>query len=115
MPDLPPAHNSVVADAVKGHWAERWRPEPWKPYARLARLERPIGWWLLLWPCWWSSVMATDAPGYPPNIPHLLLFMVGAIAMRGAGCTWNDILDRDLDAKVQRTRSRPLPSGQVSV
>jgi 4-hydroxybenzoate polyprenyltransferase len=115
MPELPSTHNSVVADAVRGHWADRLLPEAWKPYARLARLERPIGWWLLLWPCWWSSLMATDAPGYPPNLWHLLLFLVGAIAMRGAGCTWNDILDRDLDGKVARTRSRPLPSGQVTV
>jgi 4-hydroxybenzoate polyprenyltransferase len=115
MPDLPPAHNSVVADAVRGHWADRFLPDRLKPYARLARLERPIGWWLLLWPCWWSSLMATDVPGYPPNVWHLALFLVGAVAMRGAGCTWNDILDRDLDAKVQRTRSRPLPSGQVTV
>ena len=115
MPDLPPADNSIVADAVRGHWADRWLPEPWKPYARLARLERPIGWWLLLWPCWWSSVMATDLLGHPPNLWHLALFLVGAVAMRGAGCTWNDILDRDLDARVQRTRSRPLPSGQLTV
>jgi 4-hydroxybenzoate polyprenyltransferase len=114
MPDLPPSHNSIVADAVRGHWTERLLPEAAKPYARLARLDRPIGWWLLLWPCWWSSVMATDAFGLPPNPWHLVLFLVGAVAMRGAGCTWNDIIDRDLDAKVTRTRSRPLPSGQVS-
>jgi 4-hydroxybenzoate polyprenyltransferase len=115
MPDLSPRHNSVVADAIRGHWADRILPEAWRPYARLARLERPIGWWLLLWPCWWSSLLATDAGGLPPNLWHLALFLVGAVAMRGAGCTWNDILDRDLDAAVARTRSRPLPSGQVSV
>jgi 4-hydroxybenzoate polyprenyltransferase len=115
MPDLSPPHNTVVADAVRGHWADRLLPERAKPYARLARLERPIGWWLLLWPCWWSSLLATDAARLPPNLWHLALFLVGAVAMRGAGCTWNDILDRDLDAQVARTRSRPLPSGQVSV
>jgi len=87
-----------------------------RPYARLARLERPIGWWLLLWPCWWSSALATDAAGWrTPNLWHLALFLVGAVAMRGAGCTYNDIADRDLDAEVARTRSRPIPSGQVTV
>src|SRR5206468_3960704 len=114
MPDSSPRHNSIVADAVRGHWADRLLPEAWKPYARLARLERPIGWWLLLWPCWWSSLLATIAAGLPPNLWHLALFLVGAVAMRGAGCTWNDVLDRDLDQKVARTRSRPLPSGQVT-
>jgi 4-hydroxybenzoate polyprenyltransferase len=115
MPDSPLRHNAAVADAVRGHWADRLLPEAWKPYARLARLDRPIGWWLLLWPCWWSSLLATDAAGLAPNLRHLALFLVGAVAMRGAGCTWNDILDRDLDRQVARTRSRPLPSGQVSV
>ena len=108
-PDIP------VADRVRGHWADRWIPLAARPYARMARLERPIGWWLLLWPCWWSSVLATDAAGARPNLWHLALFLVGAIAMRGAGCTYNDIVDRDLDAQVARTRSRPIPSGQVTV
>ena len=86
-----------------------------RPYARLARLEWLIGWWLLMWPCWWSSALATDAAGWRfPNVWHLTLFLVGAIAMRGAGCTYNDIADRDLDAQVQRTRLRPIPSGQVT-
>jgi 4-hydroxybenzoate polyprenyltransferase len=105
----------IVADAVRGHWADRYLPGAWRPYARMARLERPIGWWLLLWPCWWSSVLATNAAGTLPNFWHLVLFLIGAIAMRGAGCTYNDIVDRDLDAQVARTRSRPIPSGQVSV
>jgi 4-hydroxybenzoate polyprenyltransferase len=106
----------IVADAVRGHWADRLIPVPLRPYARLVRLERPIGWWLLLWPCWWSSMLATNAAGGRyPNLWHLALFLVGAIAMRGAGCTYNDIVDRDLDAKVARTRSRPIPSGQVTV
>ena len=115
-PDMPDASpdNGAIADAVRGHWTDRLPPE-WQPYVRLARLDRPIGWWLLLWPCWWSSLMATDGPGYPPNLWHLALFLVGAVAMRGAGCTYNDILDRDIDAAVLRTRGRPLPSGQVTV
>ena len=108
-PDIP------VADRVRGHWADRWIPLAARPYARMARLERPIGWWLLLWPCWWSSVLATDAAGQWPNLWHLVLFLIGAVAMRGAGCTYNDIVDRDLDAEVERTRSRPIPSGAVTV
>jgi 4-hydroxybenzoate polyprenyltransferase len=115
MPDSSPLHNAAVSDAVRGHWADRLLPGSWKPYARLARLERPIGWWLLLWPCWWSSLLATGAAGLAPNLWHLALFLVGAVVMRGAGCTWNDILDRDLDRQVARTRSRPLASGQVTV
>jgi 4-hydroxybenzoate polyprenyltransferase len=108
--------HSAVADAVRGNWVDRFLPAAAKPYARMARLDRPIGWWLLLWPCWWSAALAADAAGWPyPDPWHLVLFLIGAIAMRGAGCTYNDIVDRDLDAKVARTRSRPIPSGQISV
>ncbi|GJE25878.1 4-hydroxybenzoate octaprenyltransferase [Methylobacterium organophilum] len=107
--------NGNVADAVAGHWADRIAPARLRPYLRLARIERPIGWWLLLLPCWWSAALAADAAGRAfPHPGHLTLFFVGAVAMRGAGSTYNDIADRDLDAKVERTRSRPLPSGQVS-
>src|SRR5207302_1479129 len=81
----------------------------------LARLDRPIGSWLLLLPCWWSVALAAVHARDEVNVGQLLLFFVGAFAMRGAGCTWNDIVDRDLDARVERTRSRPIPSGQVSV
>lgn len=105
----------AVADADRGNWVDRWAPLTWRPYARLARLDRPIGWWLLLWPCWWSAALAAVASGAPyPNPWHLVLFLVGAIVMRGAGCTYNDVVDRDVDAQVTRTRSRPIPSGQVS-
>ena len=107
---------STVADAVRGNWVDRHLPDAWKPYARMARLDRPIGWWLLLWPCWWSAALAGDAGGRAwPDPWHLVLFLIGAIVMRGAGCTYNDIVDRDIDAQVARTRSRPIPSGQVSV
>jgi 4-hydroxybenzoate polyprenyltransferase len=82
---------------------------------RLARLDRPIGAWLLLLPCWWSSALAAIAAHSRPNLWHLVLFFIGAFAMRGCGCTWNDIVDRHIDAQVARTRSRPIPSGQVSV
>lgn len=105
-----------VADALPGHWAERWLPEAARPYGRLMRLERPIGWWLLLLPCWWGLLLGQMAAGGGvPNLWYALLFMVGAIVMRGAGCTLNDIADRDIDAQVARTRLRPIASGQVSV
>ena len=104
-----------VADST-GNWVDRRAPVGTRPYLRLARLDRPIGSWLLLMPCWWSVGLAAMAAGERlPNFQHLALFFVGAFAMRGAGCTWNDIVDRDLDRRVERTRSRPIPSGQVSV
>src|SRR5690606_1609587 len=104
-----------VADAVKRHWVDTRLPVWLRPYARLARWERPIGWWLLLWPCWWSAGLAAIAAEQPlPNPWHLALFLVGAVAMRGAGCTYNDLVDQDIDDRVARTRSRPLPSGQVT-
>jgi 4-hydroxybenzoate polyprenyltransferase len=107
---------SALPDAVRGHWADRWAPVRFRPYLRLARIERPIGWWLLLMPCWWSAALAAVAGGQPwPNPLHCALFLVGAVAMRGAGCTYNDIVDRDLDTRVERTRDRPLPSGQVTL
>jgi len=107
---------SSLPDAVRGHWADRWAPVGLRPYLRLARIERPIGWWLLLLPCWWSAALAAIVMGQPyPNPLHCLLFLVGAVAMRGAGCTYNDIVDRDLDIRVERTWQRPLPSGQVSL
>jgi 4-hydroxybenzoate polyprenyltransferase len=104
-----------VADST-GNWADTLAPSWLRPYLRLARADRPIGSWLLLMPCWWSAGIAAVYAGHPyPNPWHVLLFFVGAFVMRGAGCTWNDIVDRDLDAMVARTRSRPIPSGQVSV
>ncbi len=87
-------------------------PSGLRPYATLARFDRPIGWWLLYWPCVWGLALAG---GLPEQWPLLLWFLLGAIAMRSAGCVYNDIVDRDLDAKVERTRSRPLASGAVSL
>jgi 4-hydroxybenzoate polyprenyltransferase len=105
-----------VADALPRHWVDHWLPVAARPYARLARLERPIGWWLLLLPGWWSIALAQVAAGGGlPDIRLLTLFLIGAIVMRGAGCTFNDIVDRDFDARVARTRSRPIPSGKVSL
>lgn len=104
-----------VADAVKRHWVDTRLPSWARPYARLARWERPIGWWLLLWPCWWSAGLAAIKAGHiGPNLWYLALFLVGAVAMRGAGCTYNDLVDEEIDAQVERTRSRPIPAGQVS-
>jgi 4-hydroxybenzoate polyprenyltransferase len=104
-----------VADAT-GNWVDRRAPAWGRPYLRLSRLDRPIGSWLLLIPCWWSAGLAAIAAHERgPRLTHLVLFFIGAFAMRGAGCTWNDIVDRDLDGKVERTRSRPIPSGQVSI
>jgi 4-hydroxybenzoate polyprenyltransferase len=103
-----------VADST-GNWVDLFAPAWARPYLRLARLDRPIGSWLLLMPCWWSVGLAAVRAGTNINLWHVVLFFVGAFAMRGAGCTWNDIVDRDLDARVERTRSRPIPSGQVSV
>ncbi len=99
-------------DIHAGDWVDRLLPRWAEPYARLARLDRPIGTWLLLFPGWWGIALA--GPGWPD--PWLmLLFAFGAVAMRGAGCTLNDIADRDYDGKVARTRLRPIPSGRVSV
>jgi 4-hydroxybenzoate polyprenyltransferase len=111
-----------VADAPSGHWVYRLLPRWLWPYAQLARWDRPIGIWLLMWPCWWSAVMAASAYARPgealadvlPSPWHLALFLIGAAAMRGAGCTYNDLADQDIDEKVARTRSRPLPAGKVT-
>ena len=104
-----------VADAT-GNWVDTHAPSWSRPYLRLSRLDRPIGSWLLLMPCWWSLALAAGIAHDLGRLPlDIVLFFVGAFVMRGAGCTWNDITDRDLDAMVERTRSRPIPAGQVSV
>jgi 4-hydroxybenzoate polyprenyltransferase len=104
-----------VADATANNWVDRVSPLWTRPYLRLSRLDRPIGSWLLLMPCWWSAALASGAAHDLHQLPKMIvLFFIGAFVMRGAGCTWNDITDRDLDAKVERTRSRPIPAGQVT-
>ena len=103
-----------VADAT-GNWVDGFAPPFSRPYLRLARLDRPIGSWLLLMPCWWSVGLAGMHDGRFPSLWHIVLFFVGAFAMRGAGCTWNDLVDRNLDGLVERTCSRPIPSKQVTV
>jgi 4-hydroxybenzoate polyprenyltransferase len=103
-----------VADST-GNWVDGLAPAVTRPYLRLARLDRPIGSWLLLMPCWWSVGLTGMRADHFPSLWHIVLFFIGAFAMRGAGCTWNDLVDRDLDALVERTRSRPIPSKQVTV
>lgn len=106
----------AVADAQRGNWVDRYAPDWLRPYARLARWDRPIGFWLLFWPCGFSlALAAVGNPASGFDWRALLLLLAGAVVMRGAGCTFNDIVDRDIDEKVERTRSRPIPSGQVSV
>jgi len=107
--------DAPLPDALTGHWVDTRAPSAVRPYLKLARIERPIGWWLLLLPCWWAAGLAAIAAGTPfPDPWHCLLFFVGAVVMRAAGSTFNDIVDRKLDAQVARTRGRPLPSGQVT-
>ena len=109
-----------VADAPSNNWVYKVLPRPAWPYAQLARWDRPIGWQLLMWPCFWSAALAANAAQaqgtFSPGLLlfHLLLFFVGSVAMRGAGCTYNDLVDEKIDMEVARTRSRPLPSGRVS-
>ncbi len=106
MPNAP-----FHTDIRLGDWIDRLLPAPVRPYARLMRLDRPIGTWLLLWPCLWSAALAAD--GVWPNLWHMALFALGALVMRGAGCVVNDLYDRDIDPKVERTALRPLASGAV--
>lgn len=107
--------DTSASDIPRGGWVDRWTPPRARPYIRLARLDRPIGSWLLLFPCWWSIALATPDPLTAEFWGLLILFGIGAVVMRGAGCTYNDICDRDFDALVARTRDRPLPSGEVTV
>ena len=105
----------TVADARPGNWVDRFAPEAWRPYLRLARMDRPIGTWLLLFPCWWSLALAEVSAGAPyPSLSSLALFALGALVMRGAGCAYNDVVDREYDSRVARTAARPIPSGEVT-
>lgn len=103
---------STFTDLSSDSWVDRWLPAWVVPYCKLARLDRMIGTWLLLFPCGWGLAMASA--GWP-DLGLLLLFAMGAVVMRGAGCTINDMYDRNLDAQVDRTKSRPLPSSQLNL
>jgi len=108
-----PQGPAALPDSVAGQLVLRLAPKSWHPLLQLARLDRPIGWWLLLLPCWWSSALASIYQGEPLRVRDLLLFFAGAVVMRGAGSTYNDMIDRDVDAKVERTKWRPLASGRI--
>jgi 4-hydroxybenzoate polyprenyltransferase len=119
MPDTPelPEQAGQVSDAVTGNWVDVLAPARLRPFLRLSRADRPIGTWLLLLPCWWGVLLAA-LKGQDFGLFDLWIIAgcaAGAWLMRGAGCTWNDITDRKIDARVERTRSRPIPSGQVTV
>ena len=118
IPDIAGALTGSVADAPRGNWVDRYAPATIRPYLRLSRADRPIGTWLLFLPCLWGTLLA--AAGDPNGWKRWDIWIIagcalGAVLMRGAGCTWNDMADRKIDASVARTRSRPIPSGQVSV
>ena len=105
----------TVADAQRDNWLDRFAPDWVKPYGRLARWDRPIGFWLLFWPCAWGlALAAVNQPELGFDWIAAVLMFIGAVLMRGAGCTFNDIVDRDIDMKVARTRLRPIPSGAVT-
>ena len=112
-----PEVEGQVSDAVSGNWVDRIAPRFSRPYFRLSRADRPIGTWLLLLPCWWGLGLAILADGQfaSHDVWIFVSCAIGAFLMRGAGCTWNDITDRKIDGAVERTRSRPIPSGQVTV
>ena len=113
--EFPRQFDSRVADSLPSNWVDRWAPLSWQPYLRLGRFDRPIGTWLLLFPCWWSQTLAqVDSGQLFPNFTYLILFAIGALAMRASGCAYNDYVDRDIDAKVQRTANRPIPAGDVT-
>ncbi len=106
-----------VADAKQGNWVDRRAPAAWRPWLRLSRFDRPIGTWLLLIPCWWGLLLAMFADGRASwnDLWIAVACAAGAFLTRGAGCTWNDITDRDIDGSVARTARRPIPSGQVNL
>ena len=105
-----------VSDAPKDNWVDKYAPTPSRPYLRLSRADRPIGTWLLFIPCVWGLTLSAAVDAFKLwDLWLAVSCFAGAFLMRGAGCTWNDISDRNFDAQVARTRSRPLPSGQVTV
>lgn len=115
--------NTILIDSIDNHWVYKYLPNALIPYAQLARWERPIGWQLLMWPCWWSLLIASYIllekgiefwPLMKMNLWYLFLFFLGAFVMRGAGCTYNDLVDHKLDESVERTKSRPLPAKKIS-
>lgn len=116
QPPETPVPDGQVKDAYRGNWVDHRAPAWSRPYLRLSRADRPIGTWLLFIPCLWGMTLAAGVDGFKTlDIWIVIGCAIGSFVMRGAGCTWNDITDRHIDAQVERTRSRPIPSGQVSV
>lgn len=114
MNNASPQQGSLMSGDIQvDHWSLRVAPHWLRPYVRLARLDRPIGTWLLLFPCWWSLALASPSFSFQ-TLWYAALFAVGAVVMRAAGCAVNDIADRDFDAQVERTKSRPIASGDIS-
>ena len=101
-----------LSDIHQGDWVDRLLPGTWRPYTRLARLDRPVGIWLTLFPCWAALFQAAHGL---PDVRQLAVFTLGALLMRSAGSTINDIVDRKFDGHVERTRFRPLASGQIGI
>lgn len=108
------SQDKIIADASKQNWVDAYAPEFVQPYFKLSRIDRPIGTWLLLFPCLWAISLASPAATFP-DAKLFILFAIGALVMRGAGCTLNDIADRHFDGMVERSKKRPIPSGQVTV
>ena len=109
-----PSDSPDPSDILSGDWVDRYLPPAFRPYGRLARLDRPIGTWLLVFPCWWAIALAAPSGGWP-SLWLLILFGFGAVVMRGAGCTFNDIVDRNIDRQVARTAGRPIASGDIGL
>ncbi|MET0545705.1 MAG: 4-hydroxybenzoate octaprenyltransferase [Caulobacterales bacterium] len=108
--------STSLPDAAPNNWVDKWAPVWAKPYLRLGRFDRPIGAWLLVLPCWQGLALGRAGMGFGPDeVSLFVLFGIGALAMRGAGCAYNDIVDRDLDKKIARTASRPVASGAISL
>ena len=109
-----PFMSPIIKDAAQSHWVYKM-PKSWQPYLQLSRLDRPIGYWLLALPGWIGLAFAGLSHGLVlTDLKWAVLILIGAIAMRGAGCTYNDIVDQDLDAQVERTALRPLPAGTIT-
>jgi 4-hydroxybenzoate polyprenyltransferase len=115
MTQLPPVQTEPLPDAVAANWVDRWAPVALRPWLQLGRFDRPAGIWLLLLPGWQAIALAGAMAGKGPDLKLMVLFALGSALMRAAGCAYNDIVDRDFDAKVARTAGRPIPSGRISV
>ena len=115
MSQTAPAAHAPLPDAAPDNWVDRFAPVGWRPWLKLGRFDRPAGTWLLMLPGWQGAALAAAMQGHGPDLVLLGKIAVGALAMRAAGCAYNDIVDRDIDRQVARTAARPVASGEVSV